>query len=262
MRIKDSNRMLLSSISLSIFCLVLMSFDMYSWASSDSQSTKRPPKTLVLSSSEDTKNTYHGRWLKLIYTEALNRIGVTLEYKGLPLKRATHFAVSGKTDGEIHRVSSYAQKHPSMVIVPEPHFSLNFSAFAAKPINKLNGWSDLKNFDGFVSYRRGVKMTTQHVPKWIKPSKIVVVNSTSQGLAQLKEGRTQLHIGVGSVIDEFISQNDEFARGGIYRVGVMQSVIAHAFLHPKNKKYAQPIADALKAMKAEGLIEEYAIQAK
>ena len=59
-------------------------------------------KTIILVGSKSTKNSFYGKWLTLIYTDAFKQLGYTLKYKSYPAKRASLLSDNGKVDGENH----------------------------------------------------------------------------------------------------------------------------------------------------------------
>ena len=87
----------------------------------------RPEDKILLVGSDNTKNSFHGRYAELVYTEVFRRMGYSLVYVGYPAKRSSYMSDSGKAAGEIHRVFSYGEKHPNLIRVDEPHNSIIFS---------------------------------------------------------------------------------------------------------------------------------------
>ncbi len=213
--------------------------------------------TITLVGTIETKKSFQGRWLELIYTEAFKRLGFTLIYKDYPAKRASMLSDTGQVDGEIHRVFSYSDKHPNMMRVAEPHFTINFSAFAKKPGIKLNGWQSLKGKEYRVDYRFGVKKTESQLPKVVPPKQLKYVTHILAGLKNIANGRTDIYIDVEDVIKSVINKNAEIKSAGLYRAGIMDQVSVHAFLHRKHQNIVPKLEKILKEMKREGLIKKY-----
>ncbi|MCX4026357.1 hypothetical protein H0A36_14865 [Endozoicomonas sp. SM1973] len=218
-------------------------------------------KVITLAGGKGTKNSFYGRWLALIYNEAFNRLGYTLVYNGYPAKRASQLSDQGIVDGEIHRVADYANKHPNLVRVDEPHFSVYFSAYGIDPSIHLDGWESLKNNSYRVGYRRGVKKCETILPALLPPNRLMISESSLQGLEQVVAGRTQVFIDVQQNITFHLNQS-EFQKVVFYRVGIMEKTPAHAFLHKKHKSLAPKLSLVLKKMKQEGLIEKYKAKAE
>ncbi|MDE1463146.1 hypothetical protein [Spartinivicinus poritis] len=218
-------------------------------------------KIITLSGSIGTKNSFYGKWLTLIYTEAFKRLGYTLKYNGYPAKRSSQLSDQGIVDGEIHRVADYANKHPNLIRVEEPHFAIYFSAYGIDPNIKLDGWGSLKNNNYRIGYRRGVKRTESVLPTLLPPARLMISESSKQGLEQVAAGRTQVFIDVQQNIT-FQLNKSQFQNVTFYRAGIMEKTPAHAFLHKKHKTLAPKLSVVLKKMRQEGLIEEYKAKAE
>lgn len=214
-------------------------------------------KKIVLVGSNSTKESFHGKWLMLIYTEAFKRIGYTLEYKAYPAKRASMLSDAGKVDGEINRVYSYSNKHPNMIRVPQSHYSAYFVAYGTDSSLKLDGWESLKAGDYKIGYRNGVKKTETNLTKHINKDRLLITTSNLQGLQQSLLGRTKVFVDVRHNIIEIISSNDKLKNSNIQELGIMEKVNVHSFLHKKNAHLVPLLSKALSQMKEEGLILTY-----
>ena len=149
---------------------------------------------IVLVSSQDTKESFYGRWLNLIYTEVFRRLGYEFQYEGYPGARAPVMAESGDVDGEIHRAADYEKTVKNLLKVDEPSFSFQIIAYAVKPGIVLNGWESLKNTDYLVEYRRGSKVPETALTAVVKPEKLSAITTTEQGLKKLITGRTDIYV--------------------------------------------------------------------
>lgn len=213
--------------------------------------------SITLGGTKDTKNSFDGRFLDLIYSEAFFRLGYALVYKGFPAKRASVFSDAGEVDGEITRVYSYGDKHPNMIRVDEPHFVAKFCAYATDKSIHLEGWQSLKGTDYRVVYRRGVKQAESMLPGIVKAENLYESTEVMQGLEMLVHGHTDLFIGVQSIVDSYLYSEKKLQETSIERVGVMESITAHLYLHKKNKHLVDKVSEVLKDMKEEGLFLEY-----
>ena len=90
-------------------------------------------ETIILVSSQDTKDSLYGKWLGLIYAEAFHRLGYGFQYQGHSGGRAPVMAENGEVDGEIHRPEDYWKTAKNLLRVEEPSFALSYLAYAAKP---------------------------------------------------------------------------------------------------------------------------------
>lgn len=218
-----------------------------------------PRPVLVLTGAIEIYHTY-GPWLALIYTEALGRLGYRLDYRPYPAKRSSLVSDSGEADGEINRVAEYSQLHPELVKVPVPHFSIRFSAYAARPLALANGWQALKPTDYRVEYRSGVALPSAQLPLVVPPDRLTVANSTLLGMRKLQVGRCDIYVDVDSVADAVLA-SEEFRHTTIRKVALMDSADVHAHLNRRHADLAVKLGQMLADMKKEGLIEKYRLQA-
>jgi len=214
------------------------------------------PKTIVLSGSQDTKNSLQGRFLEMVYTEAFKRLGIKLEYTAFPAKRSSAMSDNGYTDGEITRVYDYANTHPNMVRVEEHVLTYTFNAYATKPGIKLHGWDSLKGTNYKVEYKQGVQNSKDHLTDVVDKEMLSSVIRLEHGFKKLMYGRTDILVAVHYELREQL-RSDEFKDSGIYVAGIMGSTTSHAFLHKKHKSLAPKISNILAQMKSEGLIKKY-----
>jgi hypothetical protein len=227
-------------------------------AGAPAQAVPRP--RLVLVGTTDSRDSLHGTWLALIYTEALRRLGYTLRYVDYPARRASAMSDRGLVDGEIHRVADYGRAHPNLVRVEEPHFAMRFAAYAVPPTHLGPGWGALATTAYRVSFRLGVMKCEQELPAVVAPDRLMRVPSAVLGLRQLAAGHADLFIDVDDVVQAALAR-PEFHGTPVRRVALLEQVDVHAFLHKKHAALAPRLAAVLAQMKAEGLIERYRQQA-
>ncbi|QEM67739.1 hypothetical protein FO488_05940 [Geobacter sp. FeAm09] len=209
---------------------------------------------IVLVSSQETRESFYGRWLDLIYTEAFRRLGYEFRYKGYPGGRAPVMAERGEVDGEIHRPADYEKVARNLLKVKEPSFSVSYVAYAARQGIVLNGWASLKNTDYAVEYRRGAKVPEAALPAVVRPERLSSIATPEQGLKKLITGRTDIYVDQEAVVTEALGR---LGPSPVHQVGVMFTGYTHVFLHKKHAALVPKVALVLKAMKREGLIKRY-----
>jgi polar amino acid transport system substrate-binding protein len=198
-----------------------------------------------------------GKWQRLIYTEVFRRLGVKAEFRNYPAKRVSIETDAGNVDGEASRPYQYAAEHPNLIRVEEVIFNANFSAFAVKDsIPQLKGWESLKGTDYRVGYRRGSKTSESNLSKVVSMENLSDVTEPAQGLKKLVSGRTDLFVDEESGILTLL-QTPEFKESKIRSAGIMESFPVYPYLHKEHAALAPQMAEIIKAMKAEGLIEQY-----
>jgi len=215
-------------------------------------------KTFVFACSRP-ETQYVGKLQRLILTEVFRRLGIKPEFRDYPSKRSTIEADAGNVDGEPTRPYQYADEHPNLVRVEEFLFNVNYCAFAVKDsIPRLNGWNSLKETAYRVEYMRGIKSAETNLPKVVKSENLSNVTEQVQGLKKLISDRTDLFVDEEYAILKLL-QAPEFKESKIRSVGVMGDFPVYSFLHKKHASLAPKIAEIIKAMKAEGLIEKYRV---
>lgn len=214
---------------------------------------------IVLVSSQDTRDSFYGRWLSLIYTEAFRRLGYDFQYDSYPGARAPIMAENGDADGEIHRAADYSAITKNLIRVEEPSFSASYGAYAVRPGINLNGWGSLKHTDYKVEYRRGAKLPEAALTEIVKPENLTVITTTEQGLKKLISGRTDIYVDTVYVVIETQRRlkSTDFAASKVYQAGIMVKVNSYVYMHKKHSALVPKIAKVLREMKQEGLIEHY-----
>lgn len=241
----------MKGVVVSTLVLVMLAFQLYSGA------VQAQERTIFLVGTNDVKNSFMGKWLEMIYTEAYKRLGFKIDYKGYPAKRASLLSDSGEVDGEISRVATYGKDHPNMIKVEEPHLYASFDAYGVDPTIKLDGWDSLKGTNYKVNYRLGVTLVEAKLPLVLPKSNLESVNSIESGLLKTILKRGDLFIDLGSNIEEAIITTESLKNSQLRKVGTMETIPAHSFLHKKNKDLAIDLSKVLTQMKAEGLVERY-----
>ncbi len=207
------------------------------------------------------KDSFEGRWLSLIYTEALKRLGLTLVYEVYPSKRGSVLSDNGVVDGDLYRAYSYLDVHPNLRRVEASPFSVFISAFAIDPKMQLDGWESLKGTPYRVEYRRGIKVSKVNLTPIVPKEKLSIVNQIPRGLKKLIAKRTDVYVDVENWVIGIL-KTEAFRNSGIRKVGVMEKTTTHAFLHKKHQELVPKLSKVIKDMKEEGFIEQYRVQAE
>jgi len=114
--------------------------------------------------------------------------GIQCEVLQLPLRRAVRMMRDGTLDGELGRISSFAEITGTQNVyhrIDIPFLTLNtyFYTLAGRP--RLDDWSDLKSEAGAIGYRRGAIDTERHLDELGLSSKTVPVESGPQCMEML-----------------------------------------------------------------------------
>ncbi len=225
------------------------------------EASEIPTKKLILATTMKNANSALMLYHVLIYREAGKRLGIEIEVVGYPSKRAAYLGDVGKVDGQSGRVYNYNSKHPSLIRVTENIISVYFTAYALDKSVKLNGWESLKGTPYRVDYRRGTNLCKIRLPGVVSEEQIIAVDEIKLGLRKILKGRSDIVVGVDDFITEELAQ-EEFKKSGIHKVGVMEEVTVHPFLHKKHKALVSKLSYVLTEMKKEGLMRHYLSFAK
>jgi hypothetical protein len=200
---------------------------------------------------------YLGKRWRLIYTEMFRRLGITVEFRDYPSKRAAAEIDEGRVDGEPGRIKEYIDSHPNLIRVDEPLFALNFSAFVTTPsIVRLNSWMDLKGKPYKVAFNRGIRICELNLPKVVTTEKLSSVTDPIQGLRQLMANYIDIYVDEESGVLTLL-RRPEFNAASIRIAGVLETAFVYPYVHKKHADLVPRIRTVLKAMKAEGLIKRY-----
>jgi polar amino acid transport system substrate-binding protein len=218
-------------------------------------------KKIFLVGSNSTKQSFHGKYVELLYTEVFKRMGYQLTYEGYPAKRASHMSDSGEADGEIHRVFDYGEAHSNLIRVEEAHNSIFFVAYGTDLNIQIDGWQSLKNTDFMIGYRRGVKKCESELPRVTQDHQLMKAATARQGLDQIFRGRTKIFIGIKRNIEEAV-KSDTVKYQNFHQTGMMEETTVHLFLNKRMKALAPEIAATLRQLKEEGLTDKYKAMAE
>lgn len=202
------------------------------------------------------------QWFIKLYTEALSRMNITLLYRVLPPKRASSYSDRGILDGELSRVFDYNTEHPNLIRVEEHHLLSVFSAFATDPTITLSGWQSLKNTNYNVDYRLGIKKISENLTTIILSERLSETHSIQSGVLKLLAERTDVFIDSEDGVFDYL-KTEEFQRMSqesgvaIHKVGIMQSVTSHFWLHKKHRDLTPRLSVILRDMKRDGLFDLY-----
>lgn len=227
----------MNPILIAIWCLIPISFAFATEPTTTSitlNTTGNPP----LNTPEQTG------FMDVIVSEALKRIGLTLQTIQLPAERGLKNANSGIDDGEMSRIAGLEMSYPNLVAVPEKLMNWEFVAFSLRPIELTEGWRSLGPYT--VAFINGWKILEKNTTA-IKPT---MVRDADQLFNLLIKRRTDiiLYERWGGLLHRKMLQQNE--------IRLLEPPLAitpmFVYLNKKHQGLIQPLADALKAMKLDG----------
>ena len=206
-------------------------------------------------------DTWGSRLGLLIYTEAFKRLGMPFRLEYYTLARGAAMVEQGLADAELSRVYEYGVDRPYLVRVDESIVDLGFSIYTAKPGLRLDRLEDLRSTQYLVEYRRGLLLCESTLKPLVATERLSDVSTREQGLKKLLAGRTDLYC----EIDVYVMQElhtPEFK--GLPNVNHVRKLISlgksvptFPYLNKKHAELAPRLANVLRQMKAQGLMETY-----
>ncbi|WED23726.1 transporter substrate-binding domain-containing protein [Vibrio sp. JC009] len=237
-------------------CLALLCVD-----SSYSDSSDLRIDTFVMAAGKD-KNAPASIFRQKLYKELFRRLDVPLVFNwGIPIKRISELAESGKIDGQVARVYEYQDTYPSQLRVNVPIYKQSFIAYTLKSrnIELFDGWRGLQDTSYFVEYRRGVLFAQLHLSDVISSERLSTVTTVEQGLMKLKAKRTDVFIHANLTAWKELS-SPQF-KDSIISSAVMSSAYMYPYVHKRHKALIPRMESVLLSMKSEGLIKKYCMEA-
>lgn len=213
-------------------------------------------KPIVLAA-DGEPTTYGSRWVRLIYDEAFKRLGIPFQLEHFTLARRAALVQEDRIDGETSRILTYGDTRPHLVRVEESLIDLGFSLYTANPALRLERLEDLRSAPYLVEYRRGILICENTLRKVVPAERLSDVPVQQQGLKKLIAGRTDLYCDIDVYVLQEL-QSSEFEGASVRKViSIGAAVPTYPYLHKKHAALAPRLAEVLKQMKAEGLIEAY-----
>lgn len=185
---------------------------------------------------------------KPLLTEIYSRIGITLEIKDLPAKRASSTANSGEIDGELIRIYDYANISPYLIRISTPYTFFELSCFYIDDSILIEDWSDLDQF--IIGKVRGIKVIDDNLSG---KGLVKEVNTDIQLFKMLKSGR--IDIAISSSLEGRLRAN-ELELFNI-KTKVMSSYPLYHFLHKNNSDIVDKVNQQIIIMSKSGELEFY-----
>jgi polar amino acid transport system substrate-binding protein len=196
-----------------------------------------------------------------IYSEAFKRLGYRFTLVSLPGERSLVDANSGVVDGEALRISHLdSHKYPNLIQVLEPVKVLKDGAYAVDPSIKIDGWESLRGKGYKVGIFKGIKSFEKKLPLYVKKENIIALSGFEQILKMLQARRIDIYIAATIMEESAPMKSDKYK--DIVRVGIVEEKAGYPWLHKRHKKLLSPLADTLKAIKADGTFQKIIEAAK
>lgn len=182
--------------------------------------------------------------------EAFRRVGREVHVQQLSAQRGLVNANAGIDDGDGPRVGGLTElgTFPGLVQVPESILNVEFVPFTRSQKVVVGGWDDLASYD--VGYIRGWKILERSVKR---ARSVTRVRTVALLMGLLARDRADVVI-VGRLIGEAAAR-----RAGLVDVHPAGPPLLtremYLYLNRRHETLVAPLADALRAMKADGTFD-------
>lgn len=141
---------------------------------------------------------------------------------------------------------------------------VNLVLYTAKPALRITRLDDLAQRGPLLAeFRRGVGVCESALKQWLPAANVSNVTVTAQALRKLVEGRTDVFCDFDLAVVDAVNSSELADLGRFSRLfDVGAPVQFYGYLHKKHAALAPRLAETLKKMKAEGLIERYRVESE
>ncbi len=187
--------------------------------------------------------------LQAVSAEAFKRLNRQFRIISLPSERSLVSANAGEIDGEGLRIAGLSDKYPNLVQVDEPFVGISFVAFSSDATIKIDGWDSLAPYR--VAFINGWKLFEAHSGSARVVNK---VDTPQQMFDMLQRDRVDLVLYT-------LADGLEYTRSnGLARIAPLKpslkDVDLYLYLHKKHADLAPKLAQIIRAMKADGSLNE------
>jgi hypothetical protein len=211
----------------------------------------------------DTRNNFVDPWMRLVYGEAFRRLHRPLEIVYIPTKRLSVLIDEGSLDGEVLRAYGYAGSHPALLRVEETITKIRVVLWSADEAVRPVTVDDVAKGSWRVMYRRGMGICENPLRAAVQATRLSEAVSTEEGLRVLLARRVDLLCDVDLAVYATLAERPAAERSAVREtLQIGAPVPLYPYLHRRNADLALALAQTLRRMKAEGLIERYREEAE
>jgi polar amino acid transport system substrate-binding protein len=180
-----------------------------------------------------------------ITIESFRRIGYVACIEPLPCERSLRNADAGVTDGDLLRIpEAVLPKTPNLAAVPEVMYEVPMSGFTTRPGLRVEKLADL------LPLRVGIVLGWKILEDQVRAAEVLRVRGPEELFALLVDNKADLVVyerNTGLQLASTLDRKD-------IRVIDPPLIVTrqHLVLHRRHEKLLEPLAAALRAMKADG----------
>jgi len=224
--------------------LVLCACAMVALAGSSVRAAEDGAFTISTSYKSLLSNPEQTGMLDRLMKEAFQRIGLRAEIVFNPTERSLVDVNAGLVDAELNRIEGMEKHFPNLVRVPEPNMIMHFVAFAKKSY-PIDGWKSIEPL--YIGIVRGWKILEKNTEGF---PHVTFAPTETELFNMLQKDRIDV------ALYAKLTGYEQLNLRGFTEIRHLEPPLASRpmFLY-LNKKHADltgPLADALRAMKADG----------
>lgn len=199
---------------------------------------------------------FAGAYLRRIYTELFNRLGIATEIRTLPTARLALELTNGNIDGDLSRPLVFAESQPNLVRVEESVLEIVYALWAVNPAIKLNKLEQLRQLPYTATFTRGVVQCEEALKSVLPEQRVVDVTTTVSALNMLHYGRNELYCGVDIATLSDAGGSEFAGKAPLLKVmNISKPDPLYLILQRKYASLLPQINATLHKMKADGTVE-------
>jgi len=194
-----------------------------------------------------------------VLTEAFKRNGWTIRIDYYPdVQKLIHEVEKGVLDGDAVRSEFFNELHPSpgYVKVDMNWLAGESGAYATRAL-PVKGLDDLAALNVPIGYTQGVKLNEKALNKIIAPDNLIAFETQEAGFTALSEGKIMIFVALNKHRVRRLLQTDTFKGADIRCLATFLQTKACTYFAKKHAHLAPILANTLRQMKQEGVIDRY-----
>ena len=207
-------------------------------------------ETITLGVTPMALKSSQGQLSEQVFKKIFDKLNYHLEIQSFPPVRLVERMKSGHIDGELIRVSNYADSKPYLIKVKEPHFQFTIAAYSFNNQTVISGWESLKN--RHTAYRKGVKIISNKLSSISDESYLHPYTDIPKAMNMLHLERIEMYVGIEYLVDEVLEESNSQIAKNIHKISRLSENSAHLFLDKKYTDLAEKVSHELIIMKETG----------
>lgn len=181
---------------------------------------------------------------RAVLERAYRKLGLSLQFEPLPLRRSLRMAASGEIEGEAHRMAEIADHTPGLLKVPVAINRLEVRAYTRAPRLAPVRWSELQQLR--VSFQRGSMSVESRLPEVRK----VESRDLEEAIRQLRMDMSDVALLTQPANPNQI--HESLVRGLTMSAEPLDVIPLFHVLHERHAELLPRLAAVLQALEASG----------